>query len=1111
MKKTLSMLLAVLFALTAFGATTLFGSVLGASAIFYDYYEYYQFPGFSAFTAEDIALTFRVGTEFAGFSSDYKPDGVDEVATFNCGTPGQHGVYISTINPINLETHSYGPQPNCMWTANDTLNGKDFFGDSGVTFEDCAGFCFWIGINGGHYDGNIKIQLFQVPCRGPEYTNVPGDKPMSEYDTGLVFEAEGMKADEDGYVYFDFKTDFYWPGWWYADDDGVKHQRGTENGGKFPICQKYLPKLNGIQILLSQAQSGDVISIGDFRAYKDTRIHTEDLEEQCNVFDALDPDAYTEESYGAATNVYLEAYAMLQEPDNYTQKQIDEKAKELKNAIRDLMPMFKAEMKSVKLAGFEVWDEDDLDEIHSGGYCLDTPAIEDQEETHFPSNREQSLLIMANSVDGPPTYGWSLFSNATDEDEDGYPDGAIKNPFELLEGSKPLSEASGIRFWLKWDKTFIDHPTACRIGLGSSEDDVYFECEETAVQLPEEKGYIGVAWANFFDTNGDEDIYDYIDSLDYIAIYLEDAIGIYYIADLTGFEWSLSGADFEALEAEIADTKAYLASLNKADWYYKSWERVEEAVEYAESILGKYGTEQDDADKALSDIQTAKNRMKLVGDLADEPTAKRLEGLYKSGHTYWRGNVTGASYLVLKNELDVVGELIEEGPTQTEAEQHIAALEAAIAGLVPIKEGSKVTSIYSFERYSTRDFSRATGDRTANVLYELDKTFEKLPDGYDQALKMTAQIDLGSETTDQHGMMQFKAMYREGGTASGHPTPILMEGSGKNAVNTLIGDLSGTAGLCLWVGVNDMNLVQKATMRVAVSNCEVGPLFERATVDIPVPANGQGWIYLPWEYFEYYDDWTEGHEIDLAKIFFYIIRFDGVIKAGLEVYVTGIYAYKDPTAGTWAAPVVTGVAEGENYDISENALIPDWDVGAAMLDGEFLIYGNPVTKNGEHTLVVTNGDKSTTVNFTTSGAIEYEEPVANVENGKTYQVGQAITWTPEGATATLDGEEIENGYVVETTGEYVLVVTNGDKEIEIVFTVSDEPPVPPVKKGVANVDGKISVDDALTALRVAARLAEPTEELLAICDIDGNGKIEVNDALAILRVAARLATEESLQ
>ena len=85
---------------------------------------------------------------------------------------------------------------------------------------------------------------------------------MSEYDTGLVFEAEGMKADEDGYVYFDFKTDFYWPGWWYADDDGVKHTRGDGNG-KFQICQKYLPKLNGIQILLSQAQSGDVISIGD--------------------------------------------------------------------------------------------------------------------------------------------------------------------------------------------------------------------------------------------------------------------------------------------------------------------------------------------------------------------------------------------------------------------------------------------------------------------------------------------------------------------------------------------------------------------------------------------------------------------------------------------------------------------------------------------------------------------------------------------------------------------------------------------------------------------------------------------------------------------------------
>ena len=59
--------------------------------------------------------------------------------------------------------------------------------------------------------------------------------------------------------------------------------------------------------------------------------------------------------------------------------------------------------------------------------------------------------------------------------------------------------------------------------------------------------------------------------------------------------------------------------------------------------------------------------------------------------------------------------------------------------------------------------------------------------------------------------------------------------------------------------------------------------------------------------------------------------------------------------------------------------------------------------------------------------------------------------------------------------------------------------------GDADRDGEITVTDALMALRVAAKLAEPTPELLATCDIDKDGVITVTDALAILRVAAKLA------
>ena len=67
-----------------------------------------------------------------------------------------------------------------------------------------------------------------------------------------------------------------------------------------------------------------------------------------------------------------------------------------------------------------------------------------------------------------------------------------------------------------------------------------------------------------------------------------------------------------------------------------------------------------------------------------------------------------------------------------------------------------------------------------------------------------------------------------------------------------------------------------------------------------------------------------------------------------------------------------------------------------------------------------------------------------------------------------------------------------------------------VTRGDADGDGEITVADALILLRVSAKLAEPTDELIASCDIDNDGEITVADALAVLRVAAKLADASSL-
>ncbi|MBO4933823.1 MAG: choice-of-anchor J domain-containing protein [Clostridia bacterium] len=79
------------------------------------------------------------------------------------------------------------------------------------------------------------------------------------------------------------------------------------------------------------------------------------------------------------------------------------------------------------------------------------------------------------------------------------------------------------------------------------------------------------------------------------------------------------------------------------------------------------------------------------------------------------------------------------------------------------------------------------------------------------------------------------------------------------------------------------------------------------------------------------------------------------------------------------------------------------------------------------------------------------------------------------------------------------------------FSVRCVPPAKPdVTKGDMDGDGEITVADALAALRIAAKLAEETDEAIAIGDIDGDNAITVSDALAILRVAAKLADESSL-
>jgi len=1073
MKKTLSLMLAVLFCFTAFGVTTVFGGVFTAGAEFLDYFKYEAIPGLGAFSEDAWKSSDQHAMAFESFSTECTPAGDYEgkIAKFTVTSTDEWGGAGFRTN--NREWTPEVDPVGYNWAAMGYIDGTTIFGDTGLTFEDATGFTFWVGVDGENYKDTVKVTMAQVPSKGPYY-NLGGE--LSDRPVGCLYECPQKQVDVDGYVYFDFKTDFTQVDWWSTDDEGI-NQSGVPNT---PIPKKALPLLNGMQIRLASGfQVGSSIYVGDFRLCYDTRIHTDELDEQITVFDSLDPEAYTEESYIFASEAYFKAYEVFLEPES--QKQVDAATAELKAALKALKPLFHAANKDIVLEGINTWTDEDLDEISGIGAdsaMFDTDTV--------PANADKSVMIMANAMQGPPTYGWSWFTN-------GDADVAVGNPFALVGDSAPLSEANGIRFWVKWDE-MLTPPERVRIGLGNSTDGVYFETDEISVSVPENGGYLGAAWSAFYDMEGEEDIFDHIDSLDYISIMFIDAVGIYYLSDIQAFNWSASSADFDALIEKIDEINAYLDTLNEDDWYPISWDRVVEAIAAGEALLNKYGVTQDEVDNAKAAIETNVNKLVRIGDLATRETLNKLEALYAAGKSYWRGNVTPASYREFMPLVANAGQLIEDGPKEEVAQAAIAELDAAINNLVPIKAGEKVTSIYSFESYNNRDLNKANGDRTEGVVYSLvtPEDVPTIPEGYAKALKMVATEDVAADNKDEHGVMQFKAMSRD----TGHVVPIKI---GPNGENTLMGDLTGTDGICLWVGVNDVNLVQDCSFRFAVSNCTISPLFERAAHNIPLPSTGSGWIYIPWEYFEFYDDWTNGEEIRLNEIFFYILRFNGVVKQGLEVYVTGIHAYKNTTNGTWNTPTLN-ITEGQQIDISEGGFMPVWSEGSAILDGVNFIYGNKIISNGDHVIEVRNGDKKVTVNFSTTGGEVYTVPVVSgVEDGGEYTAA-TITW--DVGTATLNGEAVENGVEITELGRYTLVVTNGDKTTEITFRIIDKPAN---DKGDFDGDGELTVADALAALRIAARMAESSDEAIAIGDIDADGEITVADALAILRVAAKMS------
>ncbi len=189
---------------------------------------------------------------------------------------------------------------------------------------------------------------------------------------------------------------------------------------------------------------------------------------------------------------------------------------------------------------------------------------------------------------------------------------------------------------------------------------------------------------------------------------------------------------------------------------------------------------------------------------------------------------------------------------------------------------------------------------------------------------------------------------------------------------------------------------------------------------------------------------------------------------------------------------------GSLADEAYNGILVDVDT-----EGDVRIRRYDIDSSKETARYIINFDGS---NLSDYSAGYYQTPVINLENGASFDLADgepSITWLQDGEKATLNGQPYEYGAPITEAGEYTLTVTAGDKYSTVTFTVVDNRIT--YTKGDFDNDGKITVSDALAALRIAAKMIEGTELDLLIGDIDADGKITVSDSLAILRVAAKMA------
>ena len=1006
MKNTAKKSLAVLLtACMLLAVVCSLGSVsIIASAAHPDYYEFVEMPGFCVWTDDELATLRRVYTAAPVHSTDNLPEGVDDAVKFTVtSVDKQWGSATITSGGefLNIENATNDIRDGLSWGAMTLPGGKSIVGDK--NFVDSDGICFWVGGAGGRYEGKMKIQLFVAECKGPYYDKNKGTDDGGHYlddaPVGYLYESSTKGTDADGYIFFDFNEDFRQVDWWSTDDDGIiQSVYHTNDANVKPIPEKVRETMNGLAICFTSVPVGTQIYIADVKGYKDTRVFVDVLDDAISRFDSLNPEAYTEASYTAATEVYLDAVDMIGSGDEFTQKEIDSAARRLNAVIDGLDPMFPAKS-ATEIGGFEVWDDDDLMDMMDGGLFTDVAYFEEGEDGN-------EIVIISTASNSAPDYGWSRFISALDADGS-YE--AVKNPF-----GADLSGTAGLSFYIKYDGTY--QPSDIQLGVGVT-GGPYFIAGSPDVIFPEapaREGLVSVAWSAFYDEEDEEDIYDWLDQLDFFELSLPDSMQEQFrISGLYAFEWAINDADFTPSNEAAEAAQGELETLGEKNYYPAGWEAYVAAINNAMMLPGLYAADESDVEVAVNRINSTRNALVPIGS-ADYGLMKELHETYKVVKSFWYGNYTLSAGTKLNRAVDAYEKVMDAAIGEEEAVKLLGDFKTAVEGLKAITPKSiNDTAVFSFEDYTPFDLDYCMAYRSSGVAYSLAGNSDGVT-----ALSMKAVRDIVS---GDEAAMRFYPFYNN------YLTRPLKKAE-------LVGDLSKINGFFFDVEVNDLSLAKNAFITFGVLNRTAENAFNKCSNTIRIPASGKGRVYVPINSLLVTPDGSTG-SIALNNIDGYYFEVDGAIGEGFEIKITNIGAYNGTTNAVPAAPEFINVTDGESY---EAGFVPQWNNGAAVLDGEHYVFGTPINVNGNHTLAVGTGANYTEVSFSIYGGIE--PPAPSVRKGDPDNDGEITVGD------ALIALRIAARLVEPTAEQFEACNVDGDKDV--------------------------TVGDALMILRVAAKLVD---------------------------------------